>query len=121
MSRRTKLILMFAPLVLLFAALVLVVGDMRHPTVQKDRCVITAVGTDAQDKHSNGQFIYRQSENRRHDVSLQCNRFGNLLLNDFQLFITPIQSGQAADVSLKIYRYLPERWLVSVYTGKPEG
>lgn len=119
MSRNAKLTLMFAPFLLFFGGFIAVVSDLKHPAVSRDQCIVTAVGQDAQKDGVGGSFIYRQSENRLHDVRLRCNRLGSLLLNDTQLFVTPVKSGQAAKVSLQQYRLWPDRWTVSVYTGKP--
>lgn len=118
MSRKTKLMFMFSPFALFFIALAVLVNDLRHPALTGDECVVTGTGTDAQPYKSHGREIYRQSNNPQNDVSLRCNRFGTLLLNDVQLFITPVKSGQGAQVQLKEYRILPRRWMVSVYTGK---
>ena len=117
MSRQTKLILMFAPFVLFFAGLAYLVNDMRHPAITGDQCVVTGTGADAQAFREESREIYRQSDNTLNDVSLRCNRFGSLLLNDSQIFITPVKSGQGADVQLKQYHLLPQRWMVSVHTG----
>lgn len=115
-TRNTKLILMFAPLILAFGVLALLVRDMRNPVVAAEQCKVTAIGSNVQTNQ--GYFIYRQSGNRQHDVSLHCPGMGDLLLNDRQLFITPIKSGQAASVFRRRYQFLPERWMVSVHTGK---
>lgn len=117
MTRQTKLTLMFAPFVLFFAGLAYLVNDLRHPAITGDQCVITATGADVQAYRAEGREIYRHSENKQNDVSLRCNRFGTLLLNDSQIFITPVKSGQDAEVQLKQYHILPQRWIVSVHTG----
>lgn len=117
MSRQSKLFLMFLPFVLFFAALAFLVNDMRHPDIVADQCVVTATGEDVQAYKAQALEIYRQSDNNLNDVSLRCNRFGALVLNDTQLFITPVKSGQGAEVQRKQYHILPERWMVSVHTG----
>lgn len=119
MTRKTKLIFMFSPFVLFFVGLAILVNDLRHPALTgDDSCVVTAIGKDVQSYKSQGHEIYRQSNNPQNDVSLHCNRFGTLLLNDAQMFITPVKSGQGAQVQLKEYQVLPKRWMVSVHTGK---
>ena len=117
MSRPLKLFLMFSPLVLFFIGLAFLVGDMRHPAVASDQCVVTATGKDVERYKNRGDYIYRQGSNPHNDVSLRCNRMGHLLLNDAQLFVTPVKAGQAANVSRKKYQLLPVRWAVSVQTG----
>ncbi|WP_373533531.1 hypothetical protein [Vampirovibrio sp.] len=117
MNRNTKLFLMFGPFVLFFTALALMVSDARHPSIRRDECVVTGTGQQAQAFKAKGRLIYRQSDNLNHDVSLRCEQFGTLVLNDTQLFITPVEIGQGAWVSLKRYQFLPERWMVSIYTG----
>lgn len=120
MNRKLTLFLMFGPFVLFFSALAVLVNDARHPDILRDECVVTGTGAEAQPFKSKSQLIYRQSENIKHDVSLRCQKLGPLMLNDIQLFITPIKIGQGAWVSLKKYQILPQRWMVSVYTGKEE-
>lgn len=117
MSYNTKLALMFGPFVLFFAGLAVMVHDLRHPVASNDQCVVTGTGSDAQPYKGRGIFIYRQSNNVQHDISLRCNRLGTVLLNDLQLFINPVKSGEGAWVSRKQYHFLPDRWSVSVYTG----
>ncbi len=114
---KTKLILMFAPLVLFFIGFAALVGDMKHPVTTRDQCTVSATGPDVSAYQSQGRYIYRHTENPAHDVSLRCNRFGTLLLNDRQLFMSSIKRGQAASVALRQYRILPERWAVSIHTG----
>lgn len=119
MSPKTRIILMFVPLVLFFAGLIVLVGDMRSPEVASDQCVITATGTDVQ-QPGRRSYIYRQSSNALNDVSMRCDRMGTLLLNDVQLFLTPVKAGQAANISRKRYQFLPDRWMVNVHTGPME-
>lgn len=120
MTSKTKLILMFSPLALFFVGLPLLVHDMRNPVSSEDRCVVTGVGQDAQKFKLTSPFLYKQSENPLEDVSLRCDRLGVVMLNDAQLFITPVKSGEGAHVSHKSYHYLPERWIVSVRTGEKQ-
>lgn len=120
MNRNQKLFWMFAPLALGFVILIALVHDARNPAVAYDNCVVTATGTDVARFKPTSRELYRQSENVLNDVSLHCNRLGNLVLNDTQIFVTPIKSGQGADLSHKTYHILPERWLVSIHTG-PES
>jgi hypothetical protein len=114
---KIKLLLMFAPFVLFFAGLALLVNDMRHPLISNDQCIVTGTGSDAQKYRGRGVFLFRHSENIRHDVSLRCDRMGTVLLNDMQVFITPVKSGQGAQISRKQYHLLPDRWAVNVNTG----
>lgn len=118
MNRNLKLILMFLPLLVLFAVFAVVVNDLRHPTTTRDDCKVTAVGPDAAHYRPQSRYIYRQSENPLHDISLQCNREGALLLNDLQLRQTPVKRGQDAELLHKRFRFLPERWTVSVHAGQ---
>jgi hypothetical protein len=111
---------MFGPFVLFFAALTVMVNDARHPRLISDECVITGTGRDAQKARVTSRLIYRHSSNMNHDVSLRCQKLGKLMLNDSQLLITPVKIGQGAWVSQKKYNLLPERWMVSVYTGKEQ-
>ena len=120
MKRQSKIILMFAPFALFFVGLALLVHDMRHPTSSVDSCIVTGVGQDAQPYKATSPFLYRQGDNPLHDVSLRCNRFGVVMLNDAQLFITPVGSGEGAQVIRRTYRFLPERWMVSVRTGEKQ-
>jgi hypothetical protein len=121
MNRNIQLALMFLPLLLLFAGLGMAVNDLRHPQVTRDRCKVTAVGPEAISFQPHGRYIYRQSQNPLHEVSLQCKQEGCLLLNDLQLRQTPLKRGQEAEVLHKRYRFLPERWAISVHTGgKPK-
>ncbi|WP_303675047.1 hypothetical protein [Vampirovibrio chlorellavorus] len=120
MNRKVTLFLMFGPFILFFVGLGVLVNDARHPSTLRDECVVTGTGAEAQPFKDKARFIYRQSENIKHDVSLRCQKLGPLMLNDIQLFITPIKIGQGAWVSLKQYHILPKRWMVSVYTGKEE-
>jgi hypothetical protein len=113
-----KVFLMFAPFVLFFGGLAGLVNDMRHPSTLSDQCKISATGKDVSELHIGGPYIYKQSNNALNDVSLECNRFGTLLLNDVNLFITPLAKGQTAYVSRKRYQFIPERWMVSVRTGQ---
>ena len=117
MNRNLKLFLMFGPFILFFAALAFMVNDARHPSIQSDECIVTGTGKEAQAYKAKGRLIYRQSDDINSDVSLRCQKFGILILNDTQIFMTPIEIGQGAWVSLKRYQFLPERWMVSVYTG----
>ena len=117
MNRNLKLTLMFAPLALLFFLLTVVVNDLRHPETSKDDCKVAAVGLEASAYSPQGHYIYRQSENPLHDVSLQCSQSGALMLNDLQLRQTPVKKGQDAEIQHKRFQFLPERWEVSVHTG----
>jgi hypothetical protein len=108
---------MFAPLAAFFIGLTMLVGDMRHPSVTDDQCVVTGSGLSAQAHKPHSAYIYRQSGNALNDVSLRCNRMGRLMLNDAQLFLTPVKAGQAAHVARKRYQLLPDRWAVDVRTG----
>lgn len=118
MTRTTRLLLMFTPLALFFALWGMVVHDLRHPAVQSDQCIVTATGSDAEQHGKTGRLLYRQSDNPLNDVRLRCNRFGVLFLNDLQLAFTPVEAGQGAQISHRQYRFLPERWQVSVFTGQ---
>lgn len=120
MNRKIKLFLMFGPFVLFFAVFAVLVTDARHPAITKDECIISGTGNEAQKYKRTSQELYHQSDNINNDVSLRCEKMGNLFLNDTQIFITPVETGQGAWVSLKEYRYLPKRWMVSVYTGKED-
>lgn len=120
MNRNLKIFVMFGPLVLFFAALAVMVNDARHPNVLNDECIVTGTGKEAQPYKAKGRLIYQQSDNINNDVSLRCQKLGILALNDTQLFITPVEIGQGAWVSLKHYQFLPDRWMVSVYTGPEE-
>jgi hypothetical protein len=117
MNRNFKLLLMFTPLALLFFVLSVVVNDLRHPETSQDYCKVTAVGMEAAVYRPSGHYIYKQSENPLHDVSLQCSQSGPLMLNDLQLRQTPVQKGQDAEIKHKRFQFLPERWAVSVHTG----
>lgn len=117
MNRPVQLSLMFAPFLIFFVGLGIVVQDMRHPVTLNDQCVITGTAGDAQKFKKGSAFIYRQSNDLLNDVSLRCDRLGTLMLNDAQLFITPVKSGQGAKVTRKQYQFLPDRWMVSVFTG----
>lgn len=118
MNRNLKIFLMFGPFVMFFAALAFMVNDARHPSTLSDECIVTGTGRSAQKYKGQGREIYHQSNKVTNDVSLRCQKLGILTLNDSQLMITPIKIGQGAWVSLKQYNILPERWMVSVYTGK---
>ena len=120
MTRQTKLILMFAPFALFFVGFAALVHDMRHPSYFEDSCIVTGVGRDAQKYKANHPYLYQQSTNPLRDVSLRCNRLGVVMLNDAQLFITPVSSGEGAKVSRKHYRFLPDRWEVDVRTGESQ-
>lgn len=118
MNRNLKLTLMFVPLGLLFGGLAFVVNDLRHPQITQDHCRVTAVGPDAVSLRPYGRYIYRQGDNPLYEVSLQCEHEGSLLLNDPQLRQTPVKRGQDAEVLRKRFHFLPERWSVSVHTGR---
>ena len=120
MTRQSKLILMFAPFALFFAGLAVLVNDMRNPQFSEDRCIVTGVGLDAQKFKAHSPYLYKQSTNPLRDVSLRCERLGVVMLNDAQLFITPVGSGQGAHVSRKAYQFLPDRWSVDVRTGEKQ-
>jgi hypothetical protein len=117
MNRNIKIVLMFAPLLLFFVGLVIVVDDLRHPQVTQERCTVTGTGADAQPFKAQGAFLYKNSENIIHDVSLRCDRHGVVLINDSQLQQTPVKSGQGANLVTKQYHHLPTRWQLSVHTG----
>jgi hypothetical protein len=117
-NQKTKLFLMFAPMALFFVGLAVLVNDMRHPLTVSDECLISAVGKDVAPFKARATYIYQQSSNELNDVSLQCARMGTLLLNDVNLFITPVAKGQKAAIARRRYHYLPDRWEVSVTTGK---
>ena len=121
MTRQTQILLMFAPFVLYFIGLTVLVNDMRHPRSAEDRCVVTGVGRDAQPYKPKAPYLYKQSENQLQDVSLRCDRLGIVMLNDAQLFITPVNSGQGAHVTHKSYQFLPDRWMVNVRTGEKQA
>jgi hypothetical protein len=121
MTRKSKIILMFAPFALFFVLLAVLVNDMRHPVISEDRCVVTGVGRDAQKYKPQAPYLFKQSENQLRDVSLRCDRFGIVMLNDAQLFITPVNSGEGARVSRKSYQFLPVRWMVSVRSGEKQA
>ncbi len=121
MTRQTQLLLMFSPFALFFIGLTLLVNDMRHPVAAEDRCVVTGVGRDAQLYKPKAPYLYKQSENQLQDVSLRCDHMGIVMLNDAQLFITPVNSGQGAHVTRKTYQFLPDRWMVNVRTGETQA
>lgn len=120
MNRNLKLFLMFGPFVMFFAALALMVNDARHPSTLKDECIVTGTGRSAQQYKGQGREIYHHSDKVAHDISLRCQKLGVLTLNDSQLMVTPVKIGQGAWVSHKHYNLLPDRWMVSVYTGKEQ-
>jgi len=120
MTRKSKITLMFAPFALFFVGLPILVHDMRHPVLSGDRCVVTGVGQDAQKYKATSPFLYKQSENPLQDVSLRCDRLGVVMLNEAQLFLTPVKSGEGAHIKRKTYQFLPERWDVSVRTGEKQ-
>lgn len=118
MNRNTKLVLMFGPLLLFFAALITLVNDMRHPSLTHDRCQVIATGTAVGKLRTPDNVLYQQSSNPLNDVAFQCNEFGEAVLNDTQLFATPIKKGHGATITRKKYQYLPVMWSVEVHTGK---
>lgn len=118
MSKQSKIILMFAPFALFFLGLAVLVNDMRHPVASEDRCVVTGVGQDAQPYKAQSPFLYRQSNDPLQDVSMRCDRMGVVMLNDAQLFMTAVKSGQGAHITRKRYQFLPDRWMVNVRTGE---
>jgi hypothetical protein len=116
-----KLVLMFGPLVLFFAALFMLVNDMRHPVLTKDRCTVIATGTAVGKLRTPDNVLYQQSSNPLNDVAFQCDRFGEAILNDTQIFTTTVKTGHGATITRKDYRYLPVRWAVEVNTGKEKS
>ncbi|HEY9745841.1 MAG TPA: hypothetical protein V6C99_06445 [Oculatellaceae cyanobacterium] len=118
MNKNLKIGLMFAPLGIFAIVLAVGVYDLRHPSVTIEQCLVTDVGLDVTAHKRSGRMIYRQSENALHDLSLRCQKSGDLRLNDLQLRQTPVKRGQMAEVVHKQFSFLPERWLISVHLKK---
>ncbi len=119
MNRNAKLALMFAPLGLFFIGFGVLVHDLRHPRLENDQCRVLATGADVKRQGLQGETLYAQSTNEQNDVALACRRFGTRLLNDMALFQLDIAKGQEASLLRKRYHYLPDRWSISIHTGKP--
>ncbi len=120
MQRALKLILMFAPLVAFFIGFALFSQDIRQPATSTDRCIVVAAGSDVWPLRKQASYIYKHGNNVLHDLALRCDTNGLILLNDTQLGYTPIQSGQAVELSIKTYHWLPKRWLLQIHTGSSQ-
>lgn len=119
-SRPLKLVLMFAPLALFFTGFAIFAQDIREPQTSTDRCMVAATGTDVWPLHNEAPYIYKHGNNVLHDLALRCDAQGLILLNDAQLGYTPVKSGEAVELTMKTYRYLPKRWLLQIHTGSAQ-
>ena len=116
MTRNTKIILMFAPLAVAFLGLFFVVKDLKSPVKQTDACRIMAIGPTAGGYRTedDANVLYTSSGNPQHDVALACIKHGDVVINDFDVFITDIQAGDKATLRHTTYQYLPERWQLDI-------
>ena len=125
MNRNTKLTLMFLPLAVFFVVLMVVVQDARQPQISRDQCKILAAGPAAQahlPETGKANYLYRHSENPLYELALQCQAMQNkAFINDEQLLQTPVKHGQKADLTIKTYKFLPQRHLLSIHTGSVEA
>jgi hypothetical protein len=117
LPRPLKLVMMFAPLAVFFIGFAILAQDIRQPETSTDRCMVAATGTDVWPLRREATYIYKHGNNVLHDLALRCDTHGLILLNDTQLGYTPIKSGEAVDLNIKTYRYLPKRWLLQIHTG----
>ena len=121
MNDTTRTLLKFLPLAVFFVVFAVAINDLKHPAVTEDDCTVLATGENVTQGDHTGKSIYRQSEDPRNDVALDCPTHGKLLLNDVQLTQTAILKGQSSRIVRKQYHYMPDRWNISVKTGKPKN
>ena len=116
LSRNTKIILMFAPLLLGAVVLALVVDDVRHPQTNTDTCMVIAMGPMAAELQTPENTLYAQGNNPVYTVAFKCQARALAVINDLDLPLTNVQAGNGAVLTHKRFKYLPDRWHFDITT-----
>ena len=116
LSRNAKIFLMFAPLALGMLVLAVLVQDARHPQTDTDACMVIAVGAEASALRTPDNTLYAHDSEPVHDVAFHCTHRAVAVINDMDIFYSPVHEGNGAVVTHRVYRYLPERWHVDIHT-----
>jgi len=110
------LMLMFVPLALVFTAIGLMTFDLKHPLTDTYTCQVLDVGRAAAQYKTPENTLYTASGNPLHDIGLNCARIGVVVVNDFDVFLTPVLQGAPVSLQHKNYRWLPARWQLAIRT-----
>lgn len=122
LTRKTKLILMFAPLLLGFGAFGFLVHDLKHPIVERYPCEVLGRGLDVARYKTATNLLYANSPYLRYDIGFRCKTLGVVIVNDKPLPGQEVLAGTMAQLVHKTYQHLPPLWRLQVETGlKEEG
>jgi len=121
LSRNAKIFWMFAPLVVAGILLAVMVNDERHPRTDTDTCMVIAVGDGAHALRTPQNTIYAHDDNPLHDVAMRCQRRNTVVINDMDVFYSPVHEGNGAVITHRVYRFLPTRWHVDISTPDSDG
>lgn len=114
MSKIQKIILMFLPFVFLFIGFTVYVLDVKNPSVFAQDCRVMAKGIDAIELKKDAKILYSNSGKAIHDIILDCEQNGVVLVNDFDISFTDAEGGDTAVLTHRDYKYLPDRWEMDI-------
>ncbi len=114
MTRRSKLVWMFAPLAIAFIGIAVATVDLKNPAIFQDHCEVVATGQAAQNLKTESNTLYASSDQMKNNVGLSCRQLGVVVINDFIVFKLNIQQGDPVTVTQKKYQILPNRWQVNI-------
>lgn len=112
LRKKTKLMMMFAPIILGFILAGIAIDDLKHPQVTQDSCVLAGRGLSIQPFRRTARELYSQGGPPEQDIAFQCRSFGPVVIND----LIPFALNPDKPVALieKRFHYLPTRYSVSL-------
>jgi hypothetical protein len=116
-SVQRKLVLMFLPLLIAVLGLIVIIGDLKHPVVSRDQCLLVGRGKAVTEFKTHAHLLYSRSGRWQDDIGLQCKTMGNVLINDDVPL--PLKPGQHVEVITKRYHYLPTRYYTNLIVINP--
>jgi hypothetical protein len=114
LSKKAKLMLMFAPLLCFLVALFWLVNELKHPVKTVDQCTVVGTGPAIQAMKARNNLLYAQSDNPQFDIGLQCQKRGTIIINDTNGAEASLASGAEVVLESKAYEHLPTLWALSV-------
>jgi hypothetical protein len=118
LSKKTKLMLMFGPLLCFLLGLFWLVDELKHPVKTVDQCTVVGTGQAIQAMKARTHLLYAQSDNPQFDIGLQCQQRGTVVINDTNGAEASLASGAEVVLESKAYEHLPTLWALSVKSYK---
>ncbi len=115
MTSKTKITLLFLPLLLLITGVLVFGWDLKNPTINEtDSCAIVSYGPEV--TKENRKLVYGQGGDNLYDIAINCDKNGPLMINDPEAFRqSVIETGLKVQLIHKKYALSPEKWHFSVY------